>query len=878
MTNAVLGEFEDFFREASREAKLVLSSYRWDEDLIEELLQGFPEDETDEVSGFDPQNVMAFANAENVPSLNHTPIPQENVHQIPLPHSRTIHGKAFVLYDEGSLSLSVGSANLTSGSFQGSWECNVEFSETVPDDLGPGTEISDPVTVAQEAHEFFRRLGALDDESADDWTNLIRNFETSEFLTTITQPGLTDGLRRACREEGLDSLHFLYITPYFGISAIEAFAKRFDQLEQLTVLTNKPSTFSNAYRGISLPEWSQVEKRLGRLPAEVEILFTEGASIAEEFDITGSRQFIHSKVLFVSNEPLPEGEPQLALVTSANLTKQAWALDSRKQNVEYAVVLPGLEAKELCRKVFQRFLKHRISACEEAIWNTDFKTERDDSERPGIWRGELTTATGPSDPDSGGPSGGNGGADGSKRPSPEKMVQVSGIGESLSKCREFQIRASGLSIEDDLSVLLTSFDREEGKFDDQTLSLDPDTGRIEYRPPLNLLDCLQDLPTDIRIKGRTDLLPEYYTIDKTEADLEDYQITRFLASRSPRKANLLITDLEADTIHEIESEALFEGDLSWPDTFHIRFRENTPADRILAWAHLPRQIASKPWEFDVAEQEGARVRIELDIVEDIEFSPLLLDYDGAELRGFRRNADGYSLGVALTQERASISLPTPLPEYFDSCPPIRLETKKAEDPRYQDEFVVGPGEYIDLGETDDDRHMLRLRPGAVPRLKEVTGDQVRSGRVNDEMVIWLVEQEPDDEGLFRVQGCKRYRVRQRLSDTLTPSLLPEHLAAHSKKWMVAPLCFVGWTLHQDIPDLDIELKVDGSAIPIVHGRADGYNGIWVGVHSRIREILPEGPSSWDVQIQVQSPDRVPWQTEEELSISNTGDKLRLAWG
>ncbi|AUV82893.1 hypothetical protein C2R22_15640 [Salinigranum rubrum] len=320
---------DDVLGNAGPEFEQDLQSSEYDRYLIFtygislELLSWFDASDTVVVCGPDDTTEEVYENAGGVDATVKT---------------RTIpsHAKLYLMWGEDRITCWLGSFNFTYSGIYENVEWAARFSDTLeydptPEELLDG-DVGDGLTPSWQVRQAIELIGSTVTGDDTGWADSL--LQNTKYPYVLVHSHRSNTLKRALRNELADAagtVSITYYAPFVNARGVELFAEtlapdvRPEDID-LTVRTCRLSKISNQDTGLSSGHVADFEQRFDDFAYQVRAPGDQGDQLRGGRELRSG--FAHQKIVGLRFVDREEQEQRISLLTTANLTKNAWQHNS----------------------------------------------------------------------------------------------------------------------------------------------------------------------------------------------------------------------------------------------------------------------------------------------------------------------------------------------------------------------------------------------------------------------------------------------------------------------------------------------------------------------------------------------------------------------
>jgi len=320
---------DDVLGNAGPEFEQDLQSSEYDRYLIftygisPELLSWFDASDTVAVCGPDDTTEAVHKNTGGVDATVETRTVQS-------------HAKLYLMWGEDRITCWLGSFNFTYSGIYESVEWAARFSDTLeydptPEELLAG-DVNDELTSSWQTRQAIELIGSAFTGDDTGWADSL--LQNTEYPHVLVHSHRSNTLKRALRNELSDAagtVSITYYAPFVNARGVELFAEtltpdvRPEDID-LTVRTCRLSEIGNQDTGLSSSHIADFEQRFDDFAYQVRAPGDQGDQLRGGRELRSG--FAHQKIVGLRFVDREGQEQRISLLTTANLTKNAWQHNS----------------------------------------------------------------------------------------------------------------------------------------------------------------------------------------------------------------------------------------------------------------------------------------------------------------------------------------------------------------------------------------------------------------------------------------------------------------------------------------------------------------------------------------------------------------------
>lgn len=291
------------------------------------------------------------------------------------------HAKMYLMWSDERITSWLGSFNFTYPGIYENVEWAARFSDTpeynpLPEELMAG-EVANDLTASWQIRQIIELITATVTGGDTSWADSL--MQNTEYPYVLLHSHRSNTLKRVLQKELIDvsgTVSVTYYAPFVNARGIELFAQtltpdiRLDELD-LIVRTCRLNEIKNKDTGLSSSHIADFQRKFANFEYQVRSPGDQGDQLRDGGELRPG--FAHLKIAVVRFENHEGGEQLVTLLTTANLTKNAWQHDSG--NFEIGVLLRDYTENEqlhdfLCSQLPHCYESPRKRELDKAVAST----------------------------------------------------------------------------------------------------------------------------------------------------------------------------------------------------------------------------------------------------------------------------------------------------------------------------------------------------------------------------------------------------------------------------------------------------------------------------------------------------------------------------
>lgn len=288
-----------------------------------ELLSWFDEDDSIVVCGPDDTTEAVYNTASGVDASIETRTVQS-------------HAKLYLMWGEERITCWLGSFNFTYSGIYESVEWAARFSESLEYDPTPqellAGDVPDDLTSSWQIRQAIELIASAFIGSDTEWTDSL--LQNTDYPHVLVHSHRSNTLKRALRNElanATGTVSITYYAPFVNARGIELFTETLapdvrPEDIALTVRTCRLSEITNQDTGLNSSHVGDFERRFADFAYQVRAPGDQGNHLRDGRELRSG--FAHQKIVGLQFVDREGQEQRVSLLTTANLTKNAWQHNS----------------------------------------------------------------------------------------------------------------------------------------------------------------------------------------------------------------------------------------------------------------------------------------------------------------------------------------------------------------------------------------------------------------------------------------------------------------------------------------------------------------------------------------------------------------------